>query len=78
MRFRRTGWSLGAALIVVALASAGPGRAEDVAAGLTVGIQVGERAPDFALEGQTGSQVRLADLLKKGPVAVVFSRSVAW
>ena len=41
------------------------------------GIKVGEIAPDFALPDAHGNTVRLADLLKNGPVVLVFYRG-AW
>lgn len=46
--------------VVAALLVAGPASA----------LQVGERAPDFALPASGGKQVRLADLLGKGPVVI--------
>jgi peroxiredoxin Q/BCP len=33
-------------------------------------LEVGQKAPDFTLAGPGGTQVRLADLLGKGPVVV--------
>lgn len=36
----------------------------------TSALQVGERAPGFALPASGGKQVRLADLLGKGPVVI--------
>src|SRR5262245_29686460 len=44
----------------------------------TAGLAVGRSAPAFALVDQTGAVVSLESLLAKGPVAVVFSRSVDW
>jgi peroxiredoxin len=41
-------------------------------------IAVGQRAPSFTLKDQNDREVSLNDLLKKGPVAVVFIRSVEW
>lgn len=41
-------------------------------------IVVGQRAPSFSLKDQNGQEVSLDALLKKGPVAVVFIRSVEW
>ena len=38
---------------------------------MTSSPQMGERAPDFALQGTTG-EVRLSDLLASGPVVVAF------
>jgi peroxiredoxin len=42
------------------------------------GLPVGHSAPAFELKDQTGAQISLDSLLKKGPVAVVFHRSVDW
>jgi len=40
----------------------------------TVGLRVGEEAPDFDLPDATGKQVRLGDLLDHGPVVLSFQR----
>jgi peroxiredoxin len=42
------------------------------------GLAIGKSAPAFTLTDQNGRQVSLQSLLKKGPVAVVFHRSVDW
>ncbi|HAV62381.1 MAG TPA: hypothetical protein DCY13_08465 [Verrucomicrobiales bacterium] len=42
------------------------------------GLDVGAKAPAFALKNQDGAEVKLADLLKQGPVALVFFRSADW
>lgn len=42
------------------------------------GLAVGTKAPAMVLQDQAGKEVALADLLKKGPVAVVFHRSADW
>ena len=42
------------------------------------GLPVGAAAPRFTLIEQTGKEVSLEALLQKGPVAVVFHRSVDW
>jgi len=41
-------------------------------------ITIGQRAPSFTLKDQNDRQISLEALLKKGPVAVVFVRSVDW
>jgi peroxiredoxin len=41
-------------------------------------IGIGQRAPLFALKDQHDREFSLETMLKKGPVAVVFVRSVAW
>src|SRR5438045_1467607 len=41
-------------------------------------IDVGERAPLFALKDQNGREFSLAAMTKKSPVAVVFIRSIGW
>jgi len=43
-----------------------------------IGLDVGEKAPDFALQDQDNNQQSLKKLLKNGPVAVVFHRSANW
>ena len=49
-----------AILAVVAVALAGPAAALDV----------GDKAPDFVLNAPGGKQVKLADLLGKGPIVL--------
>jgi peroxiredoxin len=41
-------------------------------------IAIGEHAPSFTLKDQNDREISLDKLLKKGPVAVVFIRSVEW
>ncbi len=41
-------------------------------------IAVGDHAPAFTLKDQTDKEYSLEAMLKKGPVAVVFIRSVDW
>ena len=42
------------------------------------GLEVGASAPDFKLTDHQGKQQQLAELLKRGGVAIVFYRSAAW
>lgn len=42
------------------------------------GLAVGKLAPDFELKDQAGKSQKLSELLKQGPVAVVFHRSADW
>jgi peroxiredoxin len=41
-------------------------------------IAVGDRAPLFTLKDQNDRKVSLKEMIQKGPVAVVFIRSVTW
>jgi len=41
-------------------------------------LAIGQRAPSFTLKDQNDREVSLDALLKKGPIAVVFIRSVEW
>ncbi|MDW7660955.1 MAG: redoxin domain-containing protein [Bacillota bacterium] len=51
---------------------------EDMAnSGSKYGLKAGDRAPDFKLKNQTGSEINLTSLLKKGPVILTFFRG-AW
>jgi hypothetical protein len=49
---------------------------EIVKASGAAGLQIGERAPDFALRNQRGEMVRLSDRLSMGPVVLSFYRGV--
>ena len=42
------------------------------------GLKVGEKAPEFTLKDQAGTERTLRDLLKDRPVALVFYRSASW
>ena len=42
------------------------------------GPKVGDEAPAFTLKDQDGKERSLADLTKKGKVALVFFRSADW
>ena len=48
------------------------------ASGEDPGLEKGEKAPSFALKDHSGKMVKLEELLKKGPVAMVFYRSATW
>ena len=39
-------------------------------AGSAVALEVGDKAPDFALNGTDGKPVKLSDLTAKGPIVV--------
>jgi cytochrome oxidase Cu insertion factor (SCO1/SenC/PrrC family) len=59
MRIRLLLWSL-VATALVSLALVGAASA----------LEVGQKAPDFALNGVDGKPVKLSDLTAKGPVVV--------
>jgi hypothetical protein len=59
MRIRLLLWSL-VATALVSLALVGGASA----------LEVGQKAPDFALNGTDGKPVKLSDLTAKGPVVV--------
>lgn len=42
------------------------------------GLEIGTEAPKFGLSDQDGQTRKLDDLLKDGPVALVFYRSADW
>lgn len=42
------------------------------------GLEIGKKAPDFELQDQLGKPIRLSEMLKRGPAAVVFHRSASW
>jgi len=48
------------------------------AAAAMPGLKIGEKAAAFTLKNSVGADVALGDLLKKGPVALVFYRSADW
>ncbi len=64
-----------AAALVLLAATA---KAADVAAVPAKEIAVGDRAPAFTLKDQNDQEFSLATMIKKGPVAVVFIRSIDW
>ncbi len=41
-----------------------------VLAGPAAALQVGQKAPDFTLAGVGGKQIKLADMLGKGPIVI--------
>lgn len=72
---------LAAVLMAAAIFGSGIGATVAVAAPAAeekTGIKVGETAPDFTLKNQAGEEVSLAELTKKGPVALFFTRSAEW
>jgi len=70
----RAGWAivLGLSISAAALQAAEPAPEEKT------GIKVGEKAPKFELQDQTGKKQTLAALHKDGAVALVFYRSASW
>lgn len=52
--------------------------AGDIAVPPAKEITVGERAPAFTLKDQNDREFALETMIKKGPVAVVFIRSIDW
>ncbi len=50
------------------------GAAEITASGVALGLDVGERAPDFTLLDALGAPVSLSNLLANGPVVLTFYR----
>lgn len=55
-----------------------PKKSEKEAPAEMSGLVVGKQAPPFTLKDQDGKDLALAQLLKKGPVALVFYRSADW
>lgn len=53
-------------------------KAADSAASEKTGLKVGQKAPNWTLTDQTGTQHTLKSLTDKGPVALVFYRSANW
>jgi hypothetical protein len=69
---RHFGMALGLSFVLTAVATAAPAPEEKT------GLKVGEKAPEFTLKDQAGNERSLRDLLKDGPVALVFYRSASW
>ena len=57
---RRTRWVAVVLVVAASLAVAGP----------AASLEVGQKAPDFTLPAPGDKQVKLSDLLGKGPVVV--------
>jgi peroxiredoxin len=74
----KTKFANGLCLLAVALFSADLNAADETSPDDPGGLPVGQRAPAFTLKDQSGKDVSLETLLKKGPVAVVFYRSADW
>lgn len=67
-------WAVAFGLLVGAGAAFAAERAPEE----KTGLKVGERAPEFRLQDQSGAERSLATLLKDGNVALVFFRSASW
>ncbi len=65
------------ALVTLLLAVVLPA-AEEKASAMMPGLKVGDHAAAFTLKNSAGADVALSDLLKRGPVALVFYRSADW
>ena len=52
--------------------------AQDGAPAKPTEVAIGDNAPDFTLKDQEDRELSLGRMLKKGPVAVVFIRSIDW
>jgi peroxiredoxin len=68
-------WGIALGLLLI---GAGIAHAAKPAPEEKTGLKVGEKAPDFKLKDQTGTQRSLAALLEDGNVALVFYRSAGW
>jgi len=66
------------ALIFAAVALPGRAAPQPPATYSAPGLAVGAKAPEFKLVGQDGKEHALADLLRKGKLALVFQRSADW
>ncbi len=42
------------------------------------GLKVGDKAPAIELKNQNAEVIKVSEMLKDGPVAVVFHRSANW
>ena len=56
----------------------GIAHAENPAPEEKTGLKIGEKAPDFKLMDQNGTERSLSEMLKDGNVALVFYRSASW
>jgi len=66
------------AVSVGLFAALGAARAADPAPEEKTGLKVGEKAPEFTLKDQAEKERALKEMLKDGPVALVFFRSASW
>ena len=65
-------------IVLGLLLGTGAVRAADPPQEEKTGLKVGEKAPDFKLKDQTGTEQSLTTMLKEGNVALVFHRSASW
>ena len=64
--------------VAVGLCTALSAVAADPPPGEKTGLNVGEKAPEFKLKDQSGKERELKEMLKDGPLALVFFRSAGW
>jgi cytochrome oxidase Cu insertion factor (SCO1/SenC/PrrC family) len=71
-------FSMSAAACTVVLGVLAANQASDQPPEAKTGPKVGVKAPVFKLMDQNGKERALDELLKKGPVGLVFYRSASW